>query len=102
MSRPAWRVARTARRARRPHLGKQLARVAAGRSTARPEKRDRRFADPAWESSWLFGRLLQTYLALGEAIDGAITDAWLDWRHERRPASPPATCSTRSPRPTSR
>jgi len=73
---------RAARRA--AHLGADLARVAGGRSDARPAKRDRRFADPAWESSWLFRRLLQTYLAVGEAVDGAITDADLDWRHERQ------------------
>jgi polyhydroxyalkanoate synthase len=66
------------------HLGAELARVARGRSEARPAKRDRRFADPAWESSWLFRRLLQTYLAVGDAVDGAISDADLDWRHERQ------------------
>ena len=43
-------------------LGAELARVAAGRSDRRPAKGDRRFADPAWESSWLFRRLMQTYL----------------------------------------
>jgi polyhydroxyalkanoate synthase len=73
---------RAARRA--GHLGAELARVAGGRSDARPARRDRRFADPAWESSWLFRRLLQTYLAVGDAVDGAITDAELDWRHERQ------------------
>jgi polyhydroxyalkanoate synthase len=73
---------RAARRAGR--LGVELARVAAGRSEVRPAKRDRRFADPAWESSWLFRRLLQAHLAVGEAVDGLISDAELDWRHERR------------------
>src|SRR4051812_24710388 len=78
----ARRPDRAARRA--AHLGAELARVAAGRSDARPAKRDRRFADPAWESSWLFRRTLQAYLAVGEAVDGAIDDAQLDWRHERQ------------------
>src|SRR4051794_3453033 len=59
---------RAARRGAR--LGAELTRVAGGRSDARPAKRDRRFADPGWESSWLFRRLLQTYLAVGEAVDG--------------------------------
>ena len=54
--------------------------MAAGRSALRPAKRDRRFADPAWESSWLFRRLLQSHLAVGEAVDGLISDAALDWR----------------------
>ncbi|MDQ5832752.1 MAG: alpha/beta fold hydrolase, partial [Actinomycetota bacterium] len=65
-------------------LGAELTRVASGRSEVRPAKRDRRFADPAWESSWLFRRLLQTHLAVGEAVDGLISDAGLDWRHERQ------------------
>ena len=65
-------------------LGAELARVASGRSEVRPAKRDRRFADSAWDSSWLFRRLLQTHLALGEAVDGLISDADLDWRHERQ------------------
>jgi polyhydroxyalkanoate synthase subunit PhaC len=78
----ARRPNRAARRA--AHLGAELARVGAGRSQARPAKRDRRFADPAWESSWLYRRLLQTYLAVEDAVDGTITDAQLDWRHERQ------------------
>jgi polyhydroxyalkanoate synthase len=78
----ARRPDRAARRAGR--LGAELVRVASGRSEARPAKRDRRFADPAWESSWLFRRVLQTYLAMGEAVDGLISDADLEWRHERQ------------------
>src|ERR1700742_2407993 len=81
--------------AKRPHkaarriggLGAELARVAAGRSTAKPGKRDRRFADPAWESSWLYRRILQAHLALGETADGLIDDAHLDWRAERQARS---------------
>src|SRR4051794_24133325 len=90
--RPGAAVGAAAGLARRPdraarrvgHLGAELARVASGRSDVRPAKRDRRFADPAWESSWLFRRVLQAHLAVGEAIDGLISDAELDWRHERQ------------------
>ena len=78
----ARRPDRAARRLGR--LGAELARVASGRSEVRAAKRDRRFADPAWTSSWLFRRLLQTHLAVGEAVDGLISDAELDWRHERQ------------------
>jgi polyhydroxyalkanoate synthase subunit PhaC len=78
----ARRPRRAARRA--GHLGAELARVASGRSEVRPAKRDRRFADPAWQSNWLFRRLLQTYLAAGETIDGLISDADVDWRAERQ------------------
>src|ERR1700745_4341888 len=78
-------VRQPARPARRVvHLGAELARVATGRSNVRPAKRDRRFADPAWDSSWLFRRVLQTHLALDDTVDGLISDAQLDWRHERQ------------------
>jgi polyhydroxyalkanoate synthase len=65
-------------------LGTELARVAIGRSTKRPGARDRRFADPAWEQSWLFRRLLQVYVAANETVDDLVSDAELDWRHERQ------------------
>jgi polyhydroxyalkanoate synthase len=64
-------------------LGAELTRVAAGRSTVAPGKRDRRFADPAWERNPLIHRVLQTYLAAGAAVDGLIDDAEVDWRVER-------------------
>jgi polyhydroxyalkanoate synthase len=65
-------------------LTSELARAAAGRSELAPAKGDRRFADPAWEGNWLFRRVLQGYLAVGETVDGLITDASVDWRAERR------------------
>jgi polyhydroxyalkanoate synthase len=79
-------VARHPRRlaARATGLGTELARVAAGRSEQRPAKGDRRFADPAWEHNWLLRRVLQGYLAVGEAVDGAITDADAGWQAERQ------------------
>jgi polyhydroxyalkanoate synthase len=65
-------------------LGGELARVAAGRSQQAPPKGDRRFADPAWERNWLLRRTLQGYLAVGDAVDGVICDAQLDWQTERQ------------------
>src|SRR3954454_380681 len=65
-------------------LGAELARAAAGRSEQRPARGDRRFADPAWERNWLLRRLLQGYLAVGDAVDGAITDADAGWQAERQ------------------
>jgi polyhydroxyalkanoate synthase len=90
--RPGAAVSVAAGLARRPdraagrvgHLGAELARVANGRSEIRPAKRDRRFADSAWQSSWLFRRLVQTYLAIGETVDGLISDADVSWRAERQ------------------
>jgi class II poly(R)-hydroxyalkanoic acid synthase len=65
-------------------LSAELLRSAAGRSQLAPAKGDRRFADPAWEGNWLLRRLLQSYLAVGETVDGLIDDAGVDWRVERR------------------
>jgi polyhydroxyalkanoate synthase len=65
-------------------LGAELARVAGGRSEIRAAKRDRRFADPAWQSSWLFRRMLQTHLAVEDTVDGLVTDAEAGWRTERQ------------------
>jgi len=65
-------------------LGTELARVAAGRSQQAPALGDRRFAEQAWEKNLLLRRLMQSYLALGETVDGVISDAHLDWQTERR------------------
>jgi polyhydroxyalkanoate synthase subunit PhaC len=65
-------------------LGADLVRVAAGRSDLGPAKGDRRFADPAWEHNWAFHRVMQTYLSLGEVVDGLVADADVDWRAERQ------------------
>jgi polyhydroxyalkanoate synthase len=70
--------------ARGAGLSAELARAAAGRSEQSPAKGDRRFADPAWETNWLLRRLLQGYLAVGETVDGLISDSEVDWRAERR------------------
>jgi polyhydroxyalkanoate synthase len=78
----ARRPVRTARRV--AGLGAELTRVAAGRSSLRPGRRDRRFADPAWEKSWLFRRLLQSHLAVEGTVDELIADADLDWARERQ------------------
>ncbi len=71
-------------RRRASGLGTELARVAAGRSAQAPAKGDRRFADPAWEKNWLLRRVMQGYLAVGETVDGVISDAQLDWQTERQ------------------
>jgi polyhydroxyalkanoate synthase subunit PhaC len=65
-------------------LAGELAKIAVGRSEVAPPKRDRRFKDPAWEGNPAFKRLLQTYLATGQALDCLIGDAGLDWRSERQ------------------
>jgi polyhydroxyalkanoate synthase subunit PhaC len=65
-------------------LTSELRRVARGRSEIEPPRGDRRFADPAWARSWLFRRILQGYLAVGETVDGLIDDSDVDWRAARQ------------------
>ena len=65
-------------------LTSELTRAAIGRSQLAPASGDRRFGDPAWEGNWLLRELLQAYLAVGQAVDGLITDARVDWRAERQ------------------
>ena len=65
-------------------LAAELAKVGLGRSELEPAKGDRRFKDDAWRGNPAFKRLLQSYLATGQALDGLIDDAGLDWRSERQ------------------
>ena len=70
--------------ARTTGLTSELGRVVRGRSEIAPARGDRRFTDPAWGGNWLFRRMLQGYLAVGETVDGLISDADVDWRAQRR------------------
>ena len=79
LSRRPRRVTREAIR-----LAGSVARAAAGSSEIEPPRGDRRFGDPAWSESWLFRRLMQSYLAVGEALDKLIDGAALDLQDERR------------------
>ncbi|HYM56413.1 MAG TPA: alpha/beta fold hydrolase [Solirubrobacteraceae bacterium] len=65
-------------------LGAELGKIVIGRSELEPDRGDRRFKDPAWKQNPAFRRLCQSYLALGQAVDGAIDAASLDWRAEQR------------------
>ncbi len=56
-------------------LTSELRRVARGSADIAPPRGDRRFTDSAWARSWLFRRLLQGYLAVGETVDGLISDS---------------------------
>ena len=49
-------------------FGAEMARVAGGKSQVAPDKRDRRFADPAWQSNPAYHALMQSYLAWQEAV----------------------------------
>ena len=65
-------------------LAADLASIATGRSTIAPQRRDRRFADPAWSKNPLLKRTVQTYLAVGQTAEKLLADAELDWRDNER------------------
>jgi polyhydroxyalkanoate synthase subunit PhaC len=65
-------------------LTAELAKILAGRPELKLPHGDRRFLDPAWSASWFYRRLLQAYLAVGEMVDGVISDAELDWADDRK------------------
>ena len=76
----ALRPARVTRRL--GGLTAELAATVAGVSPRAPSPKDRRFADSAWQNSWLFRRIAQTYLAVRATADDLISDAELDWAAE--------------------
>ena len=65
-------------------LAAELARVIGGSSGVAPGKRDRRFADPAWTGNPVLRRVMQAYLASGDAALGLVNDIPLDWRDAER------------------
>lgn len=69
------------------HVGsylKQLRNIVAGTSSVTPNSRDKRFADPAWQSNALLRVLLQSYLAGNDELNRFIEAANLDPRDKGR------------------
>ena len=58
--------------------GREVVNVVAGKSTVEVPQKDRRFADPAWQSSPVQKRLAQGWLALGDAARGYVDGLELD------------------------
>jgi polyhydroxyalkanoate synthase subunit PhaC len=65
-------------------LGTELARIATGRSDIGPERKDRRFTDPAWSQNPLLKRTMQAYLATARTATDLLATAQLDWRDDER------------------
>src|SRR3954452_17707275 len=65
-------------------LTAELAKIAVGRSDVEPDRRDRRFKDPAWAGNPVYKRLGQTYLASARTLDRLLCSIDLDWSDERR------------------
>ncbi len=48
----------------------ELFNAMSGTSQIAPDKKDRRFHDPAWQESWLYKLLMQAYLATDKEAKG--------------------------------
>jgi polyhydroxyalkanoate synthase len=65
-------------------LVREVAKIAAGSSELTPNKKDKRFADPAWSGNPLLKRAMQLHLATARAAWELIDDAGLDWQDDER------------------
>ncbi len=65
-------------------LAAELAQIVAGRSQLTPDRKDRRFTDPAWSQNPLLRRAVQAYLAGGKTAEALLAGAELDWRDSER------------------
>jgi polyhydroxyalkanoate synthase len=65
-------------------LGTELGRIATGRSEVAPQRKDRRFADPAWTQNPWLKRAMQVYLATAQSAELMLAAADLDWRDSER------------------
>ena len=61
---------------------KELRRVAVGHSQVMPEPRDRRFADPAWQSNFLSRRLMQTHRLTQQSLTELVERSGLEPREK--------------------
>jgi polyhydroxyalkanoate synthase subunit PhaC len=65
-------------------LASELGQIVAGSSEIKPSNRDRRFTDPAWMQNPVLRRLVQSYLATGNTVEGLIGDVPLEWKDAER------------------
>jgi polyhydroxyalkanoate synthase subunit PhaC len=63
---------------------RELLRIGLGQSELAPDKRDKRFADPAWRDNAFYRRYLQMYLYLGSGVDGVVGNLGLDGMNAER------------------
>ena len=61
-----------------------LADIVSGKTDAKPDPRDKRFADPAWSKSKVHAALRQSYAALGSAVNDFVEKADLSEVDRRR------------------
>ena len=61
-----------------PGASLEMLRIGLGKSDIEPDKRDRRFADQAWQQNPAFRRAMQAYLYLGSSVDDVTDSLGLD------------------------
>ena len=65
-------------------LARELISVLAGQSELEIGKGDKRFSDPAWQTNPFYRRLLQGYLAWGQALGGFVDKSSMDDENKAR------------------
>jgi polyhydroxyalkanoate synthase len=66
------------------YLARELGRIGIGRSEIEPNKKDKRFADPAWSGNPLLHRVMQAHIATAQTAAKLVEDAELDWQDDER------------------
>src|SRR4051795_6326718 len=66
------------------YLARELGRISVGRSEVEPNKKDRRFTDPAWSGNPLLHRVMQAHLATAQTAEKLLDDADLGWQDDER------------------
>jgi polyhydroxyalkanoate synthase len=69
---------------RSQYLARELLRIGAGRSEVAPNKKDKRFTDPAWTGNPLLRRAMQAHIAAAQTAAKLVDDADLDWQDDER------------------
>src|SRR3954466_6759377 len=69
---------------RSQYLARELLRIGAGRSEVAPNKKDRRFTDPAWTGNPMLRRVMQAHIASAQMAARLVDDAALDWQDDER------------------
>jgi polyhydroxyalkanoate synthase subunit PhaC len=62
----------------------ELGKVSSGEAARKAEPGDKRFSDPAWNSSSIHRSLLQSYLAWGDAVNAFVEKVGLDGQDKAR------------------
>jgi len=66
------------------YLARELGRIGIGRSEVEPNKKDKRFTDPAWSGNPLLHRVMQAHIATAQTAATLVGDAELDWQDDER------------------